>query len=111
MIVEHRTYTLHPGKISTYLSLYMDEGMPIQLEYLNQPLGYYMSELGTLNQIIHLWGYDDLNDRTHRRGLLKNDPRWMPYVEKILPLFQHQESKILTPAPFFEPSPVSYRAG
>jgi hypothetical protein len=109
MIVEHRTYTLRPGKTSTYLSLYMCEGMKIQLQYLKQPLGYYTSELGTLNQVIHLWGFDDLNDRVYRRGLLKKDPRWVPYVDKILPLFQHQESRILSPAPFFAPSPVTYQ--
>ncbi|WP_321857288.1 NIPSNAP family protein [Paraburkholderia tropica] len=109
MIVEHRTYMLHPGKVPTYLSLYEDEGMPIQLGYLVQPLGYYVSELGTLNQIIHLWGYEDLNDRMCQRNRLKSDPRWMPYVNKILPLIQQQESKILTPASFYTPSAVSYQ--
>lgn len=103
MLIEHRTYTLHPGKVPLYFSHYLAEGMAIQLEYLHQPLGYYLSELGTLNQIIHLWGYEDLNDRAHRRALLKRDPRWMPYVDKILPLIQHQESKILAPASFFTP--------
>lgn len=109
MIIEHRTYTLHPGKIPSYFAFYISEGMAIQLEYLHHPIGYYTTELGPLNQIIHMWGYEDLNDRARRRNLLKQDPRWMPYVEKILPLIQHQESKILNPAAFFTPGVATFR--
>jgi hypothetical protein len=108
MIIEHRTYTLHPGKTQTYFSLYASEGLAVQLEYLRRPIGYYTTELGTLNQVIHMWAYDDLNDRAQRRALLKKDVRWTAYVEKILPLIQQQESKILVPAPFFTPTTASY---
>ncbi|MBC8752272.1 MULTISPECIES: NIPSNAP family protein [Paraburkholderia] len=111
MIIEHRTYTLHPGKTATYFSLYTSEGLAIQLEYLPRPIGYYTTELGTLNQIVHMWAYDDLSDRAQRRAHLKKDPRWLNYVDKILPLIQHQESKILVPAPFFTPIAASYSVG
>ncbi|WP_176079792.1 NIPSNAP family protein [Paraburkholderia tropica] len=110
MIVEHRTYTLHPGNVPTYLDLYATEGMPIQLEYLSQPLGYYSTELGALNQVIHLWGYDDLDDRTKRRAAMKQDARWREYVRKILPLIQIQESKILIPAAFCRPQKAMFLA-
>ncbi|CAG9271646.1 NIPSNAP family protein [Paraburkholderia unamae] len=103
MIIEHRTYTLHPGNTGKYFSLYTQQGMSIQLEYLPRPIGYYSTELGTLNQVIHMWAYDDLNDRAQRRALMKQDPRWTAYVAQILPLIQHQESKILVPASFFTP--------
>ncbi|RKP53773.1 NIPSNAP family protein [Pararobbsia silviterrae] len=108
MIIEHRTYTLHPGKTATYFALYTSEGLAVQLEYLPRPLGYFTTELGTLNQVIHLWGYDDLNDRARRRALLKRDPRWVAYVDKILPLMQNQESKILVPASFYTPGVAHY---
>ena len=110
MIIEHRTYTLHPGKTQTYLALYAAEGMAVQLEYLPHPIGYYVSELGPLNQIVHMWGYEDLGERMQRRSLLKKDARWLTYVDKILPLIQKQESKILVPAPFFSP-PVAKFSG
>lgn len=109
MIIEHRTYTLHPGKTAAYFSHYTSEGLAVQLEYLPNPIGYYTTELGTLNQVIHMWAYEDLNDRMRRRALLKQDPRWTTYVQKILPLIQQQESKILVPASFFTPTPANYR--
>lgn len=109
MIIEHRTYLLQPGKVSAYMSLYMNSGMSIQLDYLLQPLGYYITEIGPLNQIIHLWGYAGLDERQYCRERLKADPRWAGYVAKIMPLIQHQESRILTPAPFYTPQPATYR--
>ena len=54
MIVEHRTYQLKPGKVTAYFECYQQTGMAIQLDYLLQPLGYYCTEIGPLNQIIHL---------------------------------------------------------
>jgi hypothetical protein len=108
MIIEHRTYTLYPGKMQAYFSLYTSEGLSVQLEYLPHPIGYYSTELGTLNQIIHMWAYETLDDRARRRALLKNDARWIAYVHKILPLIQHQESTILAPASFYTPTTATY---
>jgi len=109
MIIEHRTYTMYPGKTQTYFSHYLNEGMAIQLEYLPNPIGYYTTELGTLNQIIHMWGYGSLDERMQRRARLKQDDRWIAYVAKILPLIQHQESKVLLPASFHTPVVSQYK--
>ncbi|WP_242539705.1 NIPSNAP family protein [Trinickia mobilis] len=107
MIIEHRTYTLFPGKTQEYFALYKSAGLSVQLEYLPNPIGYYVTELGPLNQVIH-WGYEDLNDRARRRAQIKKDARWTAYVDRLLPLIQHQESKILIPAPFFAPTVATY---
>jgi hypothetical protein len=65
--------------------------------------GYYTTEVGELNQIVHLWAYADLNERAERRAQLLADPGFKAYVAKMLPLLQRQETRILRPAPFFKP--------
>jgi hypothetical protein len=104
MLVEQRTYTTHPGKWRDYLSLYEKEGLPIQLRILGRMVGYYYTDIGELNQIVHMWAYEDLADRTQRRATLGKDANWQAYVGKMLPLLQSQTSKIMVPAPFFEPT-------
>lgn len=104
MIVEQRTYTTHPGRVREYLALYEAEGMAIQLRLLGRMVGYYRSEFGALNQAIHLWAYDDLNDRERRRAAMLADTDFQAYVRKMLPLLVSQESRILVPAPFFTPT-------
>jgi hypothetical protein len=103
MIVEQRTYTTHPGKVRDYLSLYETEGLAIQKRILGRLVGYYRSEVGDLNQIVHLWAYADLVERQQRRADLLADPGFKAYVQKMLPLLVRQDSRILVPAPFFQP--------
>lgn len=103
MIVEQRTYTTHPGRWRDYLALYEAEGLEPQKRILGRMVGYYTCDIGELNQIVHLWAYDDLNDRARRRAELMQDPQFKSYVAKMLPMLQSQASRILTPAPFFVP--------
>ncbi len=100
MIVEQRTYTLHPGKVPEYLRLYESEGMAIQTRILGRMVGYFTTEIGPLNQIIHMWGYEDLADRARRRAQMAADPGWKAYIPKIQALIQTQETKILIPTSF-----------
>ncbi|MBR72347.1 MAG: NIPSNAP family protein [Rhodospirillaceae bacterium] len=104
MIVEQRTYTLHPGQHNNYLELYEAEGLPIQLPILGHLVGYYFTDIGPLNQIIHMWGYRSLDERALRRKNLFEDKNWLAYIEKVRPMIVSQESKILLPTPFFKPS-------
>jgi hypothetical protein len=103
MLVEMRTYTAHPGKWREYLRLYEAEGLEVQQRILGRMVGYYTSELGELNQIVHLWAYEDLNERAERRAALLRDSQWQAYIAKMLPLLQRQHSQILTPTSFFRP--------
>jgi len=103
MFVEERIYTLYTGKVPEYLKLYTEEGMAIQTRYLPAMVGYYTTEVGTLNVVVHMWGYEDLKQRSELRAKMQGDPGWQAYVKKIQPLIQHQESRILNPTGFFAP--------
>lgn len=102
MIVEQRTYTFKMGKLPEYLSVYESEGLPIQREYLPNCVGYYVTEIGPLNQIVHLWAYDSFEHRAECRARMRADPRWPGYLAKIHPLLETQRTKLLHPAPFFD---------
>ena len=104
MIVEERTYTTLPGRWREYLALYEAEGLAIQRSILGRMVGYYTTEIGELNQIVHLWAYTDMNERADRRSQLLEHPGFKAYVQRMLPLLQRQESRILRPAPFFRPT-------
>ena len=77
MIVDLRTYTLVPGRLKAYLELYEKEGLPIQIRHVGKPIGFFTTEIGTLNQVVHLWGYQSLADRERRRAALESDPDWI----------------------------------
>ena len=82
MIVDQRTYTIQIGLLHDFLALYAAEGLAVQTEHLGAPLGYYTTEIGNVNQVVHLWGYTDMADREKRRAALEADPRWLAYRRK-----------------------------
>jgi hypothetical protein len=100
MIVEMRTYTLHPGQAAGYLKLYEAEGLATQTRILGRLVGYYSTEIGNVNQVVHLWAYDSFEERLKRRAALFADPTWLAYIPKVREMIVTQESKILNPAPF-----------
>ncbi|MBC5784638.1 NIPSNAP family protein [Ramlibacter sp. USB13] len=82
MIVDQRTYTIQIGLVRDFLALYAAEGLPVQSEHLGPPLGYYTTEVGEVNEVVHLWQYTDMADRERRRAALEADPRWLAYRRK-----------------------------
>ena len=101
MFVEERMYTLQPGTAPEYFKHYQEHGMKVQLRHLPHLVGYYVTEVGTLNMIVHLWAYDSLDQRERCRAAMSADADWQAYVVKIRPLMKRQETRIMKCAPFF----------
>lgn len=105
MIVEMRTYTVKPLRTNDFLQLYERAALPLQKKYLGNLIGFFVSEIGALNQVVHLWGFDSLADREQLRYQMEQDPGWDLYRNALrdLDVIQQQETKILKSTAF---SPV-----
>jgi hypothetical protein len=100
MIVDERTYTLTVGGVPEFYEIYAEHGLEVQTRILGNLLGFFHTEIGELNRIVHLWGYDSMAERTRRRTELWQDADWLAYVEMARPLMVKMENRILVPAPF-----------
>jgi hypothetical protein len=102
MIFELRTYTVTPGRAAEFVKLYETQALALQKKYLGELIGFYVTEIGPLNQVVHLWRYESLADRETRRTKLEADPAWADYraASRQLDALVHQESKILKPTSF-----------
>lgn len=101
MYVEERMYLLQVGKAPEYFKHYEEHGMRVQLKHLPNLVGYYVTEVGMQNMVIHLWAYEDLNEREKCRAAMQADPEWQAYLPKIRPLMVSQDTRIMKCAPFF----------
>ena len=104
MIVEQRTYRFSAGKVPAFMAAYEEKGLEIQKRILGNMIGYFATEIGPLNETVHLWGYASLDDRAARRAALMADEGWRAFLAEILPLLETQETKILLPTGF---SPIA----
>ena len=100
MIYEQRTYTTHPGKLPAFLDLYERQGLELQLRVIGNLVGYFVTEIGPLNQLVHIWGFDSFEERLRRRAALWEKPEWVAFADAAQPLLVRTESKIMLPTAF-----------
>ena len=97
MIVEERNYSFAPAVLPGFLEIYEKEGVFIATRILGNLLGYFRTEVGPdLNEVVHLWGFNDLNDRAIRRRALWTDTEWLDFAARC-PSPVHQRNRILAP--------------
>lgn len=105
MFIEIRTYRLKNGAVPAYLGA-VAEGIAIQRRHLGALVGYYSSEIGPINQIVHIWAFASLDDREARRSRLNADPEWQAFLPRIRNLIETAETKIMRPAAFSPTPPL-----
>ena len=100
MIYEVRTYTLRPGSVAEFEERYQKR---LPLREKHSKLGaFWHTEFGPLNQVVHVYPYDDLRQRTAVRTAMAQDA-----ARNAMPgggeLIVAQEAEIMNPAPFMRP--------
>ena len=102
MIIDHRTYDFHPGKLKDWIAVYKEHGLPVQEKHLGRLIGFFPTEVGPINQIVFMWAYDNMGDREVRRAAMDADPAWAAFRAKTGPLgaLKQQTNKILAPTDF-----------
>ncbi|CAO3440770.1 NIPSNAP family protein [Azospirillum endophyticum] len=98
-LIDLRTYTIALRRIPEFLEVFDRLAMPVQLRHLGPPLGFYVSDIGPLNQVVHAWGYDSLADMEARCLGRNADPDWPAYLEASGHLIVAQENRILRSVP------------
>jgi hypothetical protein len=95
MIYEIRTYRLAPGSLAEVEKRF-GEACEYRKKY--SPLAaFWHTEIGPLNEIIHVWPFQDLAERARVRAEASKDPNWPP---KIAEFVLSMNSEILVPFPF-----------
>jgi hypothetical protein len=95
---EMRSYTLRAGGVPEMAAKWEKHLAP-RLE-LSPLIGVYTSDIGGLNQWIHIWAYKSLDERMAVRRTMQETGVWPP--PPPVPTLR-QEAKIMLAAPF---SPV-----
>ena len=93
MIIEMRTYLLKPTTLKRFLDIYNNEIRETHVSILGNQIGFFYTEFGELNKVVHLYGYDSYEDRDRRRAILAKNKDFISYFKidlkktKITPTF------------------------
>ena len=96
-IYELRVYRGRDGLLPTWAKL-LKGALPAREKY-SKMVGLWTTEIGGLNAAVHLWVYDDLNQRTAVRAAVLQDPVWAAFLPKGPPNLAEMTSTILIPTP------------
>jgi len=100
MIYEFRTYDLHPRTLPEYESILAKSLAGGRLG-VSPLFGYFRSEFGRLNQALHIWPYEDMQQRMSIREEVMGLDSWPP---PSAPLLACQNPEIYYPAPINDES-------
>ena len=96
MIYEFRTYTTPIGKAPELARLSAEIGREIRGDEYGKLEGYWLTDIGPLNQVMHLWSYADLNTRQELRAALGINNDWRTkYLSVAGPLILRQDIRIM----------------
>lgn len=98
-LIDHRVYTIRLRKMGEFLEVFDRLAMPVLLQTLGHPLGFWTSFVGPQNQFVHLWGYDSLADYEARSRARDAHPDFAPYLAATADLIVAQETRLIRRAP------------
>jgi hypothetical protein len=92
MIYEIRTYSLAMGTLNETEKRF---GEAYEHRKKVSPLaGFFHTEVGPLNQIIHIWPYENLEERARLRAEAGKLPQWPPKIQDFI---VNQQVEIVQP--------------
>ncbi|MCL2427625.1 MAG: NIPSNAP family protein [Alphaproteobacteria bacterium] len=98
MIIEMRTYTLQPGTLAEVENRF-GASLPSREKH-SKLAAFWHTEVGPLNQIIHVWTYDSFEQRREIRAAATKEQDWPPPIREFV---VSQQSELFIPAPFSPP--------
>ena len=95
MIYEARSYRLSPRGVPEFINIF---GKAYQKrQSLSRISAFFYTEIGPLNEVIHIWPYKDAEEREKKRARSRDKKyNWPP---KVAHLLKDQRSEIFIPSP------------
>ena len=98
-----RTYDIAMGKTPEYMAAVREVALPVRESYGVKLAGWYYTDIGALNRVVHIWAYRDYAHFEEAREAFRSDERWLnDYVPRVKGIVLRQENQIMRASEFFE---------
>ena len=98
-----RTYDIAMGKTPEYMAAVREVALPVRESYGVKLAGWYYTDIGALNKVVHIWAYRDFAHFEEAREAFRSDERWLnDYVPRVKGIVLRQENQIMRASEFFE---------
>ncbi len=98
-----RTYDIAMGKTPEYMAAVREIALPVRESYGVKLAGWYYTDIGALNKVVHIWAYRDFAHFEEAREAFRTDEHWLnDYVPRVKGMILRQENQIMRASDFFE---------
>ena len=98
-----RTYDIAMGKTPEYMAAVREIALPVRESYGVKLAGWYYTDVGALNRVVHIWAYRDYAHFEEAREAFRTDERWVnDYVPRVKGIVLRQENQLMLASDFFE---------
>lgn len=98
-----RTYDIAMGKTPEYMAAVREIALPVRESYGVKLAGWYYTDIGALNKVVHIWAYRDFAHFEEAREAFRTDERWVnDYIPRVKGIVLRQENQIMRASEFFE---------
>jgi hypothetical protein len=94
-LYEFRTYALYPGFVQEYMDLLLAV-LPVREKY-SANVCIWRPVVGNVDQIMHLWSYQTMEERDSFRHVLHEEPDWNKFTAAFTPMIRNMNSWFLVP--------------
>ena len=98
--VDERTYTIQYTQVPNYIAITKALAKPVVDRAGWQLIGYFFSITGTINQVVHLWYWDNHAQREASQAAAVADPGWPLYQAGNAHRVIDQQNRYLVPTSF-----------
>ena len=103
MIFDVRTYDISMGHVPEYMEAVREVALPVRERYGVRLAGWYFSDIGEQNQVIHIWAYRDYSHYQEARESFRKDPQWInDYTPRVKDLILRLWNQMMQASDFFE---------
>jgi hypothetical protein len=102
MIYEFRTYSLRPGTLPEFLKLF-GAALP-KRERFSRLAAFWYTDIGPLNEVIHVWPYENASERSRIRAEAVKDGSWPPATGELIRSMKAEIFEAMPGSPPFIPS-------
>jgi hypothetical protein len=106
MILEHRAYTLLPGNAEAFWQSQIDRGFDLVKPVFETTIGYFSSLSGPVDEIVHIYRFENQQDWHQRYFSLYGMDALDPYFRTVRALMTRQTNAFYRPTPIAELGPL-----
>ncbi len=90
-----------PGSIPAHISAAEEVAIPSRKRHVVKLAGWYYSEIGDLNQVTHIWAFDNLKHIKKAKDAVAADPEWTgTYLPRVRGLLVAQNTYLMNTTEF-----------